>query len=69
MSAAATKKKAGKTLRVTQRKSGTGFSFKQKRTLKALGLAKIGRTREFTDGAEVRGMLARISHLVEVEEC
>ena len=69
MSAAATKKKAGKKLRITQRKSGTGFSFKQKRTLKALGLSKIGRTREVTDGSEIRGMLARVSHLVEVEEC
>lgn len=69
MNAASSKKKMGRTLRITQRKSGTGYSFKQKRTLKALGLSKIGRTREVEDGAEIRGMLTRVAHLVEVEEC
>ena len=57
-----------KTLHVRQVKSGIGFQEKQKRTLKALGLGKIGRVRELPDNAQVRGMISRVIHLVRVEE-
>jgi large subunit ribosomal protein L30 len=57
-----------KTLKVRQIRSGIGFNFKQKATLKALGLAKIGRVRCHPDNPQVRGMIAKVAHLVVVEE-
>ena len=61
-----TAKKKGGALRVRQIKSGIGYDNSQKATLKALGLGKIGRTREVPDNPAVRGMLAKIPHLVVV---
>jgi large subunit ribosomal protein L30 len=55
------------TLHVRQIKSGIGFNEQQKATLKALGLGKIGRSRELPDNPAVRGMLAKIPHLLSVE--
>ena len=57
----------GKTLRVRQIRSGIGFAERQKATLRALGLAKLGRVRELPDNPQVRGMIARVCHLVVVE--
>lgn len=59
---------AKKTLRVTQVKSSIGYKYDQLRTLKALGLGKIGRTVEQVDNPAVRGMIFKVKHLVEVEE-
>ena len=56
------------TISVKQIKSGIGFNENQKRTLRALGLGKIGRVRELPDNPQVRGMLFRVRHLVEVEQ-
>jgi len=56
-----------KTLRVRQVRSGIGFNERQKATLRALGLEKLGRVRELPDNPQVRGMIARVSHLVVVE--
>jgi large subunit ribosomal protein L30 len=53
-------------IRIRQVRSGIGFERKQKATLKALGLGKIGRTRELPDNPQVRGMLAKIPHLVVI---
>jgi len=61
-------KRSGATVRVRQIKSGIGFSRRQKATLSALGLGKLGRVREFPDNPNVRGMLAKIPHLVVVED-
>ncbi len=61
----AQKKRA--TLRVRQIKSGIGYAGRQKATLKALGLGKMHRSRELPDTPAVRGMLAKIPHLVAVE--
>ncbi len=61
-------KGAGKTLRVRQIRSGIGFEKSQKATLKALGLVKIGRVREYPDNPAVRGMVATIPHLVVIEK-
>ena len=55
---------AKKTLRVTQVKSSIGYKYDQLRTLKALGLGKIGRSVEQVDNPAVRGMIAKVSHLV-----
>jgi large subunit ribosomal protein L30 len=53
-------------IRIRQVRSGIGFDRTQKATLKALGLGKIGRTREMPDNPQVRGMVAKIPHLVVV---
>jgi large subunit ribosomal protein L30 len=55
-------------LKVTQVRSAIGTKPKQKGTLRALGLGRIGRTHLLPDRPEIRGMLARVPHLVEVEE-
>ena len=54
-------------LQVRQIKSGIGFNAQQNATLKALGLGKVGRVRELPDNPAVRGMLAKISHLLSVQ--
>ncbi len=57
-----------KKIRVRQVKSGIGFSENQKRTLRALGLTKIGREVVHPDNPQVRGMVRTVTHLVEVVE-
>ena len=58
----------GKTLEVRQIRSGIGYDVRQMATLRALGLAKVGRVRVLPDNRQVRGMLSKIPHLVEVKE-
>ncbi|MDD5893113.1 MAG: 50S ribosomal protein L30 [Coriobacteriales bacterium] len=58
---------AKKTLRITQIKSSIGYKADQGKTLKALGLGKIGRTVEQVDNPAVRGMIFKVKHLVKVE--
>ena len=53
-------------LRVTQVKSSIGTKPKHRGTLRALGLRGIGRTNVLPDRPEIRGMLARVPHLVDV---
>ena len=55
-------------LRVTQRKSRNGCDKRQLDTLRSLGLRRIGQTVEVKDNAQIRGMLHRVRHLVEVDE-
>lgn len=55
-------------LRVTWVKSAIRRRFDQKRTIKALGLRKLGHTVEHSDSPSVRGMLNKVHHLVSVEE-
>ena len=57
-----------KTLRITQVKSSIGRKADQGRTLKALGLGKIGRTVDQVDNPSVRGMIFKVKHLIKVEE-
>ena len=54
-------------LKVTQVKSGIGTKPKHRGTLRALGLGRIGQTNTLPDRPEIRGMIARVPHLVEVE--
>ena len=54
------------TLRVTQVRSAIGAKPKHRGTLRALGLRGIGQHNELPDRPEIRGMLARVPHLVEV---
>ncbi len=54
-------------LNVTQVKSTIGTKPVHRKTMKALGLAGIGRTTTLPDSRDVRGMLAKVDHLVTVE--
>ena len=55
-------------LQVTLRKSLIGQKPKTRETVRSLGLRKINSTREHNDTPDVRGMLHRVRHLIEVEE-
>lgn len=57
-----------KKLKLTQVKSQIGRKYDQDRTLKALGLGRIGKTKELPDNESVRGMIFKVKHLIEVEE-
>ncbi|WP_251212060.1 50S ribosomal protein L30 [Adlercreutzia murintestinalis] len=59
---------AKKTLRLTQVKSQIGRKYDQDRTLRALGLGRIGKTHDIVDNESVRGMIFKVKHLIEVEE-
>lgn len=61
-------KASGKTLKVTQIGSPIGREQWQRQTLIGLGLNKLHRTRELEDTPSVRGMIARVHHLVKVED-
>ena len=67
--AAATKKTAGESrLLVTQIRWAIGTKPKHRGTLRALGLRGIGQSNELPDRPEIRGMLARVPHLIRIEE-
>ena len=55
-------------LKVTQIRSTIGRKQDQKRTIIALGLGKISRSRMHDDNPVIRGMINKVSHLVKVEE-
>lgn len=55
-------------LKVTQIKSGIGTKPKHRGTLRALGLGRIGKSNTLPDRPEIRGMIARVPHLIAVEE-
>ncbi len=55
-------------IRVKQTKSSIKKSQKQKRTLKALGLHRIGDTAEHEVNPSIKGMIDKVQHLVSVEE-
>jgi large subunit ribosomal protein L30 len=54
------------TIIVTQVKSSIGTKPKHRGTLRALGLGKIGRSNTLPDRPEIRGMIARVPHLINV---
>ena len=54
-------------LRVTQVRSAIGTKPKHRGTLRALGLRGIGQTNLLPDRPEIRGMIARVPHLILVE--
>ena len=57
-----------KTLKITLTKSPIGQKPKTRATVRSLGLRKIRQSVEHADSPDVRGMIARVRHLVEVEE-
>jgi large subunit ribosomal protein L30 len=57
-----------KTVRITLVRSPIGYPQRQKDTVRALGLKKLNQTVEHLDSPVIRGMIAKVTHLVEVEE-
>jgi large subunit ribosomal protein L30 len=57
-----------KLIRITLVKSTIGYSKEHKGTVRALGLRRMHQTVEHVDSPSLRGMLYKVSHLVEVEE-
>jgi large subunit ribosomal protein L30 len=57
----------GGTVKVTLVKSTIGFDGKQLTVVRGLGLRRIRHTVELKDTPEVRGMIHKVRHLVEVE--
>ena len=55
-------------LEVTQVKSAIGTKPKHRGTLRALGLRGVGQRNTLPDRPEIRGMIARVPHLIDVKE-
>jgi len=68
--AAAKTQKATKanTIRIQYYRSSIGFNVQQKKTVKGLGLSKLNATRELADTPSIRGMIAKVPHLVRILE-
>lgn len=63
-----TAKTMEKTIRIKLVRSPIGYTEKQKRTVKALGLHKLNQIVEKPDNEAVRGMIETVTHLVEIVE-
>jgi large subunit ribosomal protein L30 len=57
-----------KRLRITWTKSAIGYSERQKGTIRALGLRRLGHMVEHENTPVILGMVERVRHLVEVQE-
>jgi large subunit ribosomal protein L30 len=55
-------------IKIKQTRSGIGQTLRQKRTLEALGLRKMQQSVEKTATPQILGMVAKVQHLVTVEE-
>ncbi len=53
---------------VTQTRSSIGEKPKTRGTLRALGLGRIGSTNTLPDRPEIRGMIARVPHLITIDD-
>ena len=62
------KKKKGKMIEITQVRSEIGYCYKQRLVLIGLGLKRRGKTVTRLDTPEIRGMINKVIHLVEVKE-
>jgi large subunit ribosomal protein L30 len=59
---------SGGKLRITWVKSSIGYPMRQKRTIRALGLRRLGDVVEQADTPVIRGMIEKVGHLVQVEK-
>ena len=57
-----------KRVRVTQVRSQIGFDQRQRATLRGLGISRMHQTVELEDTPQVRGMIRKVMHLLNVEE-
>lgn len=62
------KKAAAKMIKMTLVKSPIGFPKPQKATVRALGFHRLHQTVEHEDTPVVRGMLAKVIHMIRIEE-
>ena len=53
---------------ITWRKSAIGYNQRQKDTIRKLGLRRLNQTVEHDDSPALRGMIARVGHLVDVDD-
>ncbi len=60
--------KKEKKIRITLVRSPIGNTERHRATVRAIGLHRIGQTVEQTDTLSLRGMLAKVNHLVKIEE-
>ncbi|MBT3241081.1 MAG: 50S ribosomal protein L30 [Chloroflexi bacterium] len=60
--------KKKKEIKITLVKSPIGYNERQKGTVKALGLRKMNQTVTHVDSDVIRGMIAKVSHMLKVEE-
>ena len=65
-----TKKKTASTakIKIQYYRSAIGFSVQQKLTVKGLGFGRLNSTRELVDTPDLRGMIAKVPHLVRILE-
>jgi len=61
------KKRKEQSIKITQLRSLIGSKENQKRTMRALGLKRIRHSVIQQDTPQIRGMIARVQHLVSVE--
>jgi large subunit ribosomal protein L30 len=57
-----------KKLQITYVKSAIGYSERHKATIRALGLRRLNQTVVHEDTPTLRGMIAKVNHLVRIEE-
>ena len=62
------RKKQPVTVKVQYYRSSIGYNRDQKRVVQGLGLRRLNSVRELKDTPEVRGMIAKVPHLVRVVE-
>lgn len=62
------KKAEGKVIKVTLVRSPIGFPQPQKATVRALGLRRLNQTVEHQDTPALRGMLAKVVHMIRIDE-
>jgi len=60
--------KALRTLRIKWVRSGIGFSYHQKRIVRSLGLKKLNQEVERPDTPQIRGLVAKVPHLLKIVE-
>ena len=53
---------------ITWRKSAIGYNRRQKDTIRKLGLRRLNQTVEHDDSPALRGMIAKVGHLVDVRD-
>jgi len=57
-----------RTLTIRQVRSRAKCTLRQKESLKGLGLRRIGHTVERTDSPALRGLVAKVAHLIQIVE-
>lgn len=63
-----TEQENGGTIKIQYYKSSIGYSKKQKQMVKSLGITKLNQTVERPDNASMRGIVAKVPHLLRIVE-